>query len=135
MQKWASGQFQSTLHIWPLLKEVEFLGAQNAPFERPQRPDAIWCDRKFYAHHICFSTLRIFYAKMNSSGGGRFAYSQLWQSKFRLFQKQEKNIKHSQIDFNTTASQINYWICIILTDTGNPNSNTLTVCRTLGIYY
>ena len=34
-------QFQSTLQIWPLLKKVEFLSAQNAPFERPQRPNAI----------------------------------------------------------------------------------------------
>ena len=28
-----------------------------------RRPDAIWCDIKFYAHHF-FSTLRIFYVQM-----------------------------------------------------------------------
>ena len=35
MQKRASGQFQSTPQIWPLMKKVEFLGAQNAPLGRP----------------------------------------------------------------------------------------------------
>ena len=50
------------------MKKVEFLGAQNAPFERPQRPNAILCDMNFYAHHI-FRTLRIFYIKMSTSEG------------------------------------------------------------------
>ena len=77
MQKWMPGQFQSTLQIWPLLKKVEFLGAQNAPFGRPQRLNAIWCVTPiitfyqilFYAHHY-FSTLRIFYINMATSKGG-----------------------------------------------------------------
>ena len=59
-KKWASGQFQSTLQIWPLLKKVEFLSVQNAPFGRP---NAIWWDKKFYSLHF-FSTFRIFYVKM-----------------------------------------------------------------------
>ena len=33
-------------------KKVEFLGAQNAPSERSQRPNAIWCEMKFYDHHF-----------------------------------------------------------------------------------
>ena len=37
-----------------------------APFERRQRPNAIWCDMKYYAHHF-FSTLRIFYVEMATS--------------------------------------------------------------------
>ena len=54
-----SGQFQSTLQIWPLMKKFEFLGV-------------IWCDTEFNAHHF-FSTLRIPYVKMVTSEGGRCA--------------------------------------------------------------
>ena len=39
-------------------------------FERLQRPNAIWCVLKFYAHHFS-STLRIFCIKMTTSDGVR----------------------------------------------------------------
>ena len=65
-KKLASDQFQSTLQILPLLKKVKFFGAQNAPFERPHRPNAMWCNKKFYVHHF-FSTLRIFYVEIATS--------------------------------------------------------------------
>ena len=59
------------------MKEVEFLGAQNAQFEWPPRPNAIWCIMKLYAHHF-FSTLHIFYVQIaTSEGGGRSAYPYL----------------------------------------------------------
>ena len=29
--------------------KIKFLVAQNVPFGRPQRPNAMWCDIKFYA--------------------------------------------------------------------------------------
>ena len=51
-EKWASSQFKSTLQIWPRLKKFEFLGAQNARFGSPWRPNAIWCDMKLYAHNF-----------------------------------------------------------------------------------
>ena len=65
-KKLASGQLQSSLHIWPLLKKVEFLGAQNAPFGRPWCPNAIRYNMRFFAHHFC-SSLRIFYVNMATS--------------------------------------------------------------------
>ena len=40
------------------------------PFWTSARPNAIWCDMKFYAHHF-ISTLRISYVKMATSEGGR----------------------------------------------------------------
>ena len=64
-KKWASDQFQYTMQIWPHLKKVEFLGAQNAPFGRPWPPNAIWCDMKFYAHYF-FSWLPMFYVKIKT---------------------------------------------------------------------
>ena len=63
-----SGQFESTLQISPLLKKVEFLGVQNAPFGRPWRPNVILCDNNF-TPIICFITLHIFYDKMATSEG------------------------------------------------------------------
>ena len=45
-----SGQFQSSLQNSLLLKKIEFFGGQNALFGRPQRPNAIRCDMKFYAY-------------------------------------------------------------------------------------
>ena len=65
-KKWASGQFQFTLQIWSFLKKVEFLGAQNVPFGRPWRPNAIWN----FAPISFFSILRIFYVKMATVEGG-----------------------------------------------------------------
>ena len=40
-KKRAPDQFQCTLEIWPLLKKVEILVAQNAPFEHLQHPNTI----------------------------------------------------------------------------------------------
>ena len=71
-KKWAPHQFQSTLQIWPLRKKVEFLVAQNASFEHPQRPNAI-CVIWNLTATIIFSTLRFFYVKMTTCeerGGG-----------------------------------------------------------------
>ena len=78
-KKLASGQFQYTQQICPLLKKVEIMGTQNARFGRPQRPNVIWCGMKFYANHF-FSTLCIFYVKMVTSevGGGLHILS--WQT-------------------------------------------------------
>ena len=59
--------FKFTLQILPVLKRVEFLRDQNAPFERPQRPKTIDA-MKCYAHHI-FSLFHIFYVEMAASKG------------------------------------------------------------------
>ena len=45
------------------LNKIEFLGAQNAHFERPQHPNAIWN----FTPIIFLSTLRIFYVEMATS--------------------------------------------------------------------
>ena len=56
----ASDQFQPTLLIWPLLKKVEFFGAQNAPFWTPAAPkrDMMWHEilrpSLFLAHSASF---------------------------------------------------------------------------------
>ena len=63
---WASGQFKYTIEIWQVLKKVEFLSAQNAPFGRPWCPNAIRNSTPI----IFFSSLRIFYVKMTTSEGG-----------------------------------------------------------------
>ena len=63
---WASGQFKYTIEIWQLLKKVEFLSAQNAPFGRPWCPNAIRNSTPI----IFFSSLRIFYVKMTTSERG-----------------------------------------------------------------
>ena len=61
----ASDQFQTALQIWPLLKKVEFLSALNAPFERTQSPNAMWCFTPIYG----FSIFPIFYVVMATSEG------------------------------------------------------------------
>ena len=80
-QKWAPGQFQSTLQILPLLKKVEFLGRQLSTFGRQWHPNAIWCDMKFYAHHS-FSTLRIFYVRMAIFEGERVLDILSWETTY-----------------------------------------------------
>ena len=52
-------------HFW---RKLNFLGAQNAPFRRLWRPNAIWN----FTPTIFLSSLHIFYVKMaTSEGGGR----------------------------------------------------------------
>ena len=36
-------------HFW---RKLKYLDAHNAPFERPQRQNAIWCDIKCYDHYL-----------------------------------------------------------------------------------
>ena len=57
MQEMSGSKFG---YFW---RQLNFWVKQNAPFERSQRPNAIWYDMKFYLHHF-FSTLRIFYAHL-----------------------------------------------------------------------
>ena len=51
---------------WATLKKITFLGAQNALFGRPQRPNAIWN----FTPNFSFSTFCIFYVKMATSEWG-----------------------------------------------------------------
>jgi len=59
---------QNNWTFWKKLQKRIF-GAQNAPFERPQRPNTIWN----FTAIVFFSKLRIFYIKIATSkkvGGG-----------------------------------------------------------------
>ena len=60
-KKSASGQFQYTLQIWPLLKKVKFLG----PHLDMKYEIFIWNLTRI----IFFSTVRIFYVDMTTSEG------------------------------------------------------------------
>ena len=95
-----SGQFQSSLQIWPLLKQIEFLSAQNAPFGRRGPLYAIWN----FTPIFIFSTLRNFYVKMATSereGGGLHILSwettKVWYGKGWTKLRYDKGWIHSDI--------------------------------------
>ena len=66
MSVWSIPFFPANLAIY---EESYIFGRPKRSFGRPWRPNAIWCDMKFSAHHF-FGSLRIFCQDAHFWGGG-----------------------------------------------------------------